>query len=34
MGEAGGEKSRNPYPNSSDIDQIMAIYRIMRGEKP
>ena len=31
MGEAGGVKSRNPYPRTDDIDGVMKLYRLLRG---
>lgn len=31
MGEAGGEKNRNPYPRSEDINVVMNVYRLLNG---
>ena len=31
MGQDGGEKNRNPYPRTDDIEGVMKLYRLMRG---
>lgn len=31
MGEAGGDKTRNPYPRTDDIEGVMKLYRLLRG---
>lgn len=31
MGEAGGEKNRNPYPRTEDVEVVMNLYRLLNG---